>query len=289
MPLEIVRSVRAMRVRVQEWHSQSLRVAVVPTMGALHDGHVSLIDMAREQADKVIATIFVNPTQFGVNEDFSAYPRQEKGDAARLDHAGCDLLYAPDLDEMYPQGFATTVSVAGVSQGACGDSRPGHFEGVATVVSKLLLQTQADLGVFGEKDWQQLQVIRRVVRDLDIPCAILGAPISRDHDGLARSSRNVYLTEKEREIAPTLYQTLCSIEERLSRGDGSCETLIAWGKAQLVAAGFASVDYLDLRDTATFAPVESVERPARLLVAARLGKARLLDNIAIQPGGVRPR
>lgn len=281
MDLDVVRTVRELRARVAEWRAAGLKVGLVPTMGALHAGHLSLVTTARREADRVVASVFVNPTQFGPNEDFSAYPRQEQRDALMLAEAGAHLLYAPSVGEMYPEGFATTVSVAGLSEGLCGDVRPGHFQGVATVVSKLLLQALPDVAVFGEKDYQQLQVIRRVVRDLDIPVAVRGAATVREADGLAMSSRNAYLTAAERAVAPALYRTLSGLADRLAGGGEAAAPLLDRARRELLAAGFAAVDYVELRDAATLAPLDRADRPARLLAAVRLGKARLIDNVAV--------
>ncbi|CAA7611483.1 pantothenate synthetase [Candidatus Terasakiella magnetica] len=279
--VEIVRSVADLRTRVRAWRSQGLTVAMVPTMGALHRGHLSLVTTALEQADRVIASVFVNPTQFGPNEDFSRYPRQEEMDAEALTGAGCHLLFAPTVAEMYPDGFATTVTVTGVSEGLCGDVRPGHFAGVATVVTKLLLQALPDVAVFGEKDYQQLAVIRRFARDLDLPVTIVGAPTLREADGLAMSSRNAYMSEAERAIAPVVHKTLTHVAEGLRAGKTGSD-LCRDAVETLLAAGLASVDYIEIRDAATLAPVERLERPARILVAARLGKTRLIDNIGVE-------
>jgi len=276
----IFRSVAELRAQVAAWHGQGLKVALVPTMGALHQGHLTLIRRGLELADKVIASVFVNPTQFGPNEDFAAYPRQEAKDAAALEGAGAAGLFAPTVAEMYPDGFATTVTVAGVSEGLCGSFRPGHFAGVATVVSKLLLQAGPDVALFGEKDYQQLQVIKRMVRDLDIPVRIKGVPTVREADGLAMSSRNAYLSAEEREIAPAIHRTLSAMAEALRSGSDSAKQE-DWGKQQLLAAGFSSVDYLEVRAAEGLAPMTRLDGPARILVAARLGKARLLDNIKV--------
>lgn len=276
----IFRSVADLRAQVAVWHGQGLKVALVPTMGALHQGHLTLIRRGLELADKVIASVFVNPTQFGPNEDFAAYPRQEAKDAAALEGAGASGLFAPTVEEMYPNGFATTVTVAGVSEGLCGTFRPGHFAGVATVVSKLLLQAGPDVALFGEKDYQQLQVIKRMVRDLDIPVRIEGVATVREADGLAMSSRNAYLSAEERAIAPAIHRTLSAMAEALRSGSDSA-TQEDWGKQQLLAAGFSSVDYLEVRAAEGLAPMVKLDGPARILVAARLGKARLLDNIKV--------
>ena len=280
--LPIVRAVKDLRNQVTRWHQAGQTVAVVPTMGALHDGHLSLIALAKTKADRVVATIFVNPTQFGPNEDFDAYPRGEGRDAALLAETGCDLLYAPQASEMYPGGFATTVTVTGVSEPLDGRARPGHFAGVATVVAKLLIQTQCDVAVFGEKDYQQLQVIRRMARDLDLPVEIIGAPTRRAADGLALSSRNAYLTDGERIIAGQLNHVLARAAKALAAG-GPVATVEQQGLSELKALGFGPIDYLEVRaaeDLARLGP-GPVDRPARLLVAAKLGKTRLIDNLAV--------
>lgn len=281
MNLEIVRTVADLRQLVAAWRAQGLRVAMVPTMGALHQGHLSLVTAGFKLADRVIATIFVNPTQFGPGEDFANYPRGEAQDVALLDSVGCSALYAPDVAEMYGSGFATTVSVTGVSQGLCGDVRPTHFQGVATVVTKLLLQGLPDVALFGEKDFQQVAVIRRVVSDLNIPVAIAGVPTLREADGLAMSSRNRYLTGAERAVAPTLYRELQAIVAGLQSGrTGAALTQTA--QENLLAAGFASVDYIAVCDAETLQPVDKLaDKPLRVLAAARLGAARLIDNVAV--------
>lgn len=276
----ILRSVADLRAQVRAWRAQGLKVALVPTMGALHEGHMTLVRRALQLADRVVASVFVNPTQFGPNEDFAAYPRQEAQDAALLQKNGASALYAPTVSEMYPDGASTTVTVAGVSEGLCGAFRPVHFAGVATVVSKLLLQAMPDVALFGEKDYQQLQVIRRMVRDLDIPVVIEGVPTVRESDGLARSSRNAYLSAEERAIAPAIHRTLSVMAEALKKGADSAAQE-AWGKAELLKAGFASIDYLEVRAAEGLAPLARLTVPARILVAARLGKARLIDNIAV--------
>jgi len=278
----ILRSVASLRVQVAQWRKAGHRIAFVPTMGALHDGHLSLVKAGLSEADKVVVSIFVNPTQFGPNEDFAAYPRTEEADVAKLDGAGAHGVYAPSVEEMYPAGAATTVHVAGVTDGLCGDFRPGHFDGVATVVTKLLNQAQPDVALFGEKDFQQLQVIRRLAKDLDIPVAIRGVPTLREADGLAMSSRNAYLSPQERATAPVLHRTLTGAAARL-QGGVEAEPVLKEGIAAILAAGFGSVDYLELRAAEDLAPLARLDRPARLIVAARLGKARLIDNIAVNP------
>jgi len=280
--IETVRTVADLRARVRYWRDQGLASAMVPTMGALHQGHITLVEAAAARAQRVVASVFVNPTQFAPGEDFARYPRQEEDDARLLAAGGCDLLFAPSVEEMYPQGFATTITVAGLSDCLCGIVRPGHFAGVATVVSKLLLQCLPDIALFGEKDWQQLKVIERVVRDLDIPVAIVGVPTVREEDGLAKSSRNRYLTPDERRVAPILHQALLGIADGLKRGRPAgalCED----AAAALAAAGFAPVDYVAVRDAETLAPADGLgARPLRILAAARLGGARLIDNIGVE-------
>lgn len=271
----------AVRAALRHLHADGGTVALVPTMGVLHDGHISLIARAREVADHVVASIFVNPTQFGKGEDFDSYPRTEESDAATLDAAGCALLWAPRPEEVYPAGFSTTISVTGVTEGLCGASRPGHFDGVATVVAKLFNQIRPDYALFGEKDYQQLALIRRMARDLDFEIEIIGVPTVREGDGLALSSRNAYLSADERIRAVALPTALGETATAILRGDPSGDAIIA-AKAKLLEAGFTTVDYIELRDAETLEPVETTERPARLLAAARIGKTRLIDNIAVE-------
>jgi pantoate--beta-alanine ligase len=282
LSLPSVRTVAELRAQVRHWKAAGERVGLVPTMGALHEGHLSLVRRAKESAERVVASVFVNPTQFAPNEDFEAYPRDEGRDAELLASVGCDLLYAPKVSEMYPEGFATTVLVRGVSEPLDGAARPGHFAGVATVVTKLLMQCGPDVAVFGEKDYQQLQVIRRVVRDLDLPVEIVGAPTARADDGLALSSRNAYLTEAERAAAPELYRTLVSAVEQLQAGRAVADAE-AEAVGRLQAAGFGPVDYVEVRDLADLSRLGPgpIEPPARILAAARLGRARLIDNVAV--------
>ena len=275
-------TVAELRRAVRAWRAEGHSVALVPTMGALHRAHLALVEEARRRCRRVIASIFVNPTQFCPGEDLESYPRDEAGDLARLAAMGADLAFTPAAAEMYPDGFATTVTVARVSEGLCGDYRPGHFPGVATVVAKLLLQCAPDVAVFGEKDYQQLAVIRQLVRDLDIPVEIVGVPTVREADGLAMSSRNAYLSPAERKIAGQLNAVLARVAERLAGGEGAARSL-EWGRERLAAAGFAAIDYLELRDAETLAPAEAPERPARLLAAVHIGATRLIDNIAVPP------
>jgi len=282
LSLPTVRTVRDLRAAVGAWHAAGERVALVPTMGALHRGHLALVERGRALCPRVVASLFVNPTQFGPNEDFVRYPRDEVRDAALLAGAGCDLLYAPDVAEMYPERFATTVDAGPIAERQCGPFRPGHFAGVATVVTKLLLQSAADVALFGEKDFQQLQVIRRVARDLDIPAVIEGVPTVRESDGLALSSRNVYLTPEQRAVAPALYRTLTEMARRIE-GGSEVAAVAADGLATLSGAGFTAIDYLDVADAETLAPLARLDRPGRILGAVWLGKTRLIDNITVVP------
>jgi len=278
--LHVARTVADLRTEVRAWRAAGLRIGFVPTMGALHEGHLSLVRLARTRAHRVVASIFVNPTQFAPHEDFEAYPRDEAGDADLLAGAGCDLLFAPSVEEMYPPGASTTVTVAGVSEPLDGIARPTHFAGVATVVTKLLNQCAPDVAVFGEKDFQQLQVIRRLARDLDIPVDIVGAPTARAKDGLALSSRNAYLSKAERKVAPRLYQVLAEALERLRRGEPVAATE-QWAVSDLLAAGFRAIDYVEARVPETLARLGPgpAEGSIRILAAARLGRTRLIDNV----------
>lgn len=279
-PVSIVRTLAELRSTVAGWRREGATIAVVPTMGALHEGHLSLVRAALERAERVIVTLFVNPRQFNSAADLAAYPRTENDDAAKLAPLGAHMLYAPEAGEIYPQGFATTVSVSGVSEGLCGAFRPGHFDGVATVVAKLFLQTGADLAFFGEKDFQQLLVVRRMARDLDIPIEIVACPTVREADGLALSSRNVRLSPAERAIAPKLAEVLVATSRRLAAGD-AVEAALREGRAAILAAGFDRVEYLELRAGDDLAPLDGLRRPARLLVAAWLGQTRLIDNLEV--------
>jgi pantoate--beta-alanine ligase len=251
-------------------------------MGALHDGHLALVADARRRADRVVVSIFVNPRQFGPNEDFDAYPRRAEADSAKLDAAGVDLLWMPSVDEMYPAGFATNISVAGLPDRLCGAARPGHFDGVATVVAKLFNQVRPDIAIFGEKDWQQLAIIRRMAADLDMALDIVGFPTQREDDGLALSSRNAYLTDEERAAAIALPRALGHAARALEAGQDSAAVLTGVAPA-LLKAGFSAVDYVELVDAVTLEPVQTIIRPARLLAAARIGKARLIDNLPVNP------
>jgi len=280
--VQIIREKAALRAAVAELCADGGPVALVPTMGALHAGHAALIAEARRRARHVVASIFVNPLQFGANEDLANYPRREGSDVRLLEEAGCAILWAPSPSEMYPEGFATRVDVAGVSEGLCGDARPGHFQGVATVVTKLLGQVRPDVAVFGEKDYQQLAVIRRLVADLDLDVEIVGVPTERDADGLALSSRNAYLSDEERGAARALPRALGEAAQAIASG-GAVADAIERARSRLEAAGFQRIDYLELRDAETLAPMERLDRPARLLAAALLGRTRLIDNLPVEP------
>jgi len=277
--LPTVRTKADLRARVAAWRAAGERVALVPTMGALHEGHLSLVGIGRRNADHVVASLFVNPTQFSPAEDFEAYPRNEARDAELLAEAGCELLYAPGADEMYPLGFSTSVTVAHVSEGMEGAARPHHFGGVATVVTKLLTQAAPDVAVFGEKDYQQLQVIRRLTRDLDLPVEIIGGPTMRADDGLALSSRNAYLSPEQRAIAPALNRALKACAEAVAKG-AAVDASEAAAIESILAAGFDSVDYLEVRSAEYLERLGPgpIDAPARVLTAARLGRTRLLDN-----------
>jgi len=255
-------------------------LALVPTMGALHAGHMALIAEAKKRSDQVAASIFVNPAQFAAGEDFGRYPRRERQDAQMLEEAGCDLLWAPSVEDVYPGGFSTTISVSGVSERWEGEARPGHFDGVATVVAKLLLSVRPDIALFGEKDFQQLAVIRRMVRDLDIPVEIAAVPTVREADGLALSSRNTYLSPKERQRAAALPLALESARRAIRRGTPVSEVLDEV-RTSLRSGGFSRIDYVALVDAGTLEALDSSQGQMRLIVAAVIGTTRLIDNVAV--------
>ncbi len=277
-----VRTVKELRAEVAKWRKAGETVALVPTMGALHAGHLSLIGIAKNHETRIVASIFVNPAQFGPKEDFKRYPRDEAGDLAKLAQAGVDLLYIPHTAEMYPRGFATKVTLPSLTEDLCGAARPNHFEGVATVVTKLLLQCAPDVAVFGEKDYQQLLVIKQVVHDLNIPVQIVPGSIVREEDGLALSSRNGYLSAAERKTAPILHQVLSEAAAALANGEG-CDAVTSAGRFKLEGKGFR-VDYVAVRDPETLAPLFGpIKGPARVMGAAYLGTTRLIDNVPTAP------
>lgn len=278
--IRTVHTVSELREQVKAWRAAGERVALVPTMGALHAGHVALMRAARSHAERIVVSIFVNPTQFAPTEDLSRYPRTLEADLDKADAAGVDLAFVPDAAEMYPEGFSTTISLTGPALGLETDFRPTHFAGVATVVAKLLLQAAPDVAMFGEKDYQQLQVVTRMARDLDIPVRIVGVPTVRESDGLALSSRNVYLSPEDRAAAPELHRALSCAAAAIAYG-GNVLSAVDAARRTVTAAGF-QLDYLEARHAETLAPVASREQgPIRLLVAARIGATRLIDNLAV--------
>ncbi|MFN2259635.1 MAG: pantoate--beta-alanine ligase [Parasphingopyxis sp.] len=280
--METVRHIGELREAVHKLREGGRKIALVPTMGALHAGHARLVEEGLKRADRVVASIFVNPRQFGQGEDFEQYPRSEEADREKLAEAGVSLLWAPAPGEVYPEGFATNVSVGGLGEGLCGGARPGHFDGVATVVAKLFNQLRPDIALFGEKDYQQLAVIRRMAADLDFDIEIVGVPTVREADGLALSSRNAYLSAAERREAVALPRALRAGAEALRNGIEPGEAL-ADVEAALFKGGFDMIDYVELRDAETLEPLETLDRPARLLAAARIGTTRLIDNVAVEP------
>ena len=274
----LVSTVAQLRPALAPWRKDG--VALVPTMGALHDGHLALVAAAREKTPHVVVSIFVNPTQFAPNEDFSAYPRGLESDLEKLKRAKAELIFVPSALEMYPEGFSTTVSIKGPAAGLETDYRPHFFDGVATIVAKLFTAALPDWAVFGEKDYQQLLVVKRLVRDLNLPIEILAVPIAREADGLAMSSRNAYLSPAERLVAGRMNQVLEDAIVRLNQGD-SIQEAQAFGAGMLRKIGFDSVDYVAVRDAETLEAISGLERPARILAAARIGKTRLIDNMAV--------
>lgn len=280
--MDILTTISAVRERIAAWRREGLRIALVPTMGNLHRGHLSLIGIARQNADRCVASIFVNPTQFGPSEDFARYPRTPAKDQRQLIQAGCDLAFMPEVAEMYPgaPGQATRVEVPGLSDILEGAFRPGHFAGVATVVTKLFNIVQPDVAVFGEKDFQQVKVIRRLVEELCLPVQIIGAPTVRDADGLALSSRNQYLTPEERERAPALHGALAAAAARVAAGDADFAAIERAADAALRAQGFVP-DYFTIRDARDLSLPGVASRELVILVAARLGKTRLIDNVQV--------
>lgn len=278
--MQIVRTVADLRDLVGRWRAQGERVAVVPTMGALHRGHLSLVEAARREADRTIVTLFVNPKQFTNPDDLKNYPRTEETDRAALAPLGVDVLFAPGAAEVYPPGFATTVSVARLGDVLCGAHRPGHFDGVATVVAKLFLMTGADLAFFGEKDWQQLQIVTRMARDLDLSVAIRPMPTIREPDGLAMSSRNQRLSPQDRERAAAIPRVMQAAAHAIRSGEPAGVAL-EQARHALLAAGFREVDYVELRDGETLRSLVAAQPGARLFAAAWIGPVRLIDNISL--------
>ncbi len=283
--MNVVKTIADLRAAVTRARNEGKRIGFVPTMGNLHAGHIALVKKAGQRADFVVASIFVNPLQFGPNEDLASYPRTLAADQEKLFEAGCHLLFSPSVDEMYPHGQAmqTIVRVPGVSEGLCGGSRPGHFDGVSTVVSKLFNMVLPDLAVFGQKDFQQLAVIRTMVRDLNMPVQIIGEPIVRAEDGLALSSRNGYLSADERATAPALYRTLKQLAETIRGGERDYITLLLQGQQALQAAGLRP-DYLEIRDATNLQPAAADTRELVILAAVFLGKTRLIDNLLVDTG-----
>jgi pantoate--beta-alanine ligase len=277
-----VRTVADLRKHIALWRKGQVRVGLVPTMGALHQGHMALVEAARAECDRIVASIFVNPKQFAPTEDLGSYPRREAADLEMLRSAEVDLVFFPAVDEMYPPDFATLVRVSGLTEGLCGAHRSGHFDGVTTVVTKLLIQALPDIAYFGEKDYQQLTVVRRLARDLDIPVRIAGVPTVREPDGLALSSRNVYLSAEERRIAPNLARVLRSIAAVLAQDPNAVAQEIAHGSAALQQAGFA-VEYLEIREAESLAVTNEVTASSRVFAAVRLGTTRLIDNMPSAP------
>jgi pantoate--beta-alanine ligase len=280
--VQIIRDIATLRKAVAELRKGGGRVALVPTMGALHAGHMALVAEAQRRAEHVVVSIFVNPTQFGPGEDLDLYPRREAEDAAMLEAAGCAILWAPDVATMYPKGFATTVRVSGVTEHLEGAVRPGHFDGVTTVVAKLFGQVRPDIAVFGEKDYQQLVVIRRLVFDLDVDTEVVGVSIQRDPLHFALSSRNVYLSTEERLAARTLPKVLGEAAQAIRGGD-DVKSALAAARGMLQKAGFDPIDYVELCDAETLELLGVLDRPARILAAVRLGKTRLIDNMPVLP------
>jgi pantoate--beta-alanine ligase len=279
--LEIIEHIAPLKRRLRAAQSEGLRVALVPTMGALHEGHVTLVKLAREHGEIVVASIFVNPTQFGPNEDYSRYPRDLDADRKKLEAAGCDLIFAPDAKVMYPDGFETSVEVSRTTKGLCGDARPGHFKGVTTVVLKLFSIVRPDAAVFGEKDFQQLAVIRAMVRDLALDVRIVGAPLVRDPDGLAMSSRNAFLSPEDRRRALSISRGLSAAKAAHMDGERSARVLLETVRASLAAESIEP-EYLELRGYASLEPLDRADEPAVILTAARVGSTRLIDNTILR-------
>ena len=279
--VKIIRTVNDLRKQTAKWRESGKTIALVPTMGALHEGHLSLVKLAAKKADRVVVSIFVNPAQFGPNEDLARYPRDEAGDLKKLSTSGCDLVWAPGVEEMYPKGCSTRVMPGSAAEGLESYFRPTHFGGVATVCCKLFSQVTPDVAIFGQKDYQQLCVLLQMVRDLNLPLKIVGAPTRREKDGLAMSSRNAYLSAEERGLAPRLYAVISELAERVAAG-ADIVSSIANAKLKIKNAGFHKIDYVEVRDAESLAPVEDKpDRPLRILAAVWLGKTRLIDNVGV--------
>lgn len=276
--MKIIRFLPEMQEKAESWRSQGKRIGFVPTMGSLHEGHLSLVRIAKKNSDLVVASLFVNPTQFGPQEDFSSYPRDEKGDLEKLAAEKTDFVFLPAAAEMYPEGFQTTVHLSTITQGLCGKSRPGHFDGVATVVLKLFHLVQPHMAVFGEKDYQQLAVIRRMVKDLNLDIQIVGAPTCRTPEGLALSSRNAYLSLDEAKKALCLSKAVALIQKRSHEGAKSVSELKKEAKDFILSQAGVQLEYLEIVDADSLKPLQEIKGPARILVAARVGKTRLIDN-----------
>lgn len=279
--MPVARTIVDLRKQVAAWRADGLRIGFVPTMGALHEGHLGLVDLAAAHADKVAVSIFVNPTQFAPHEDLAAYPRTESADAEKLAQHPAHLIFAPNANEMYPEGYDLSVHVGGPSEGLESDARPHFFGGVATVVAKLFVAVAPDIAVFGEKDYQQLQVIKKLVRDLGLPIEIIPGATTREWDGLAMSSRNAYLSEDERKRASQLYAALNEVSHQIRDG-ANIDGARAAGLAILREAGFGPIDYLEVRDATSLEPITAITTPARILAAAKLGTTRLIDNIPLE-------
>ena len=279
--MQIVSEIGPLRRRIAQWRQSSRRVAFVPTMGALHEGHLSLVRRAAEVADAVVVSIFVNPTQFGPGEDYESYPRDPEADAALLEPAGCQLLFLPSAETIYPPGHSTWIEVEGPSQGFEGDHRPGHFRGVATVVTQLFNMVQPDVAVFGEKDAQQLTLVRKMVRDLHLPVEIVGAPIVREKDGLAMSSRNAYLSAEERRAARILHQSLLETRDLVRSGERNAEQIRQFLRDRLAQEPLAKVDYVGVVNAISFGPIDELRGQCVIPITVRLGRTRLLDNLQI--------
>lgn len=277
----IIRTVKDMQRRANDWRNEGKTIAFVPTMGYLHEGHLSLMREGREKADVVVVSIFVNPTQFGPNEDLDRYPRDFEGDEKKCREVGADAIYYPSVEEMYPRGYQTYVNVTELSKGLCGAVRPGHFQGVATVCTKLFNAVKPHFAIFGEKDYQQLQVIRRMVKDLDMDLEIIGMPTVREPDGLAMSSRNKYLNKDERARAAYLFKSLSEARSAYEKGEREVAKLVEIVKEGLKRANPCEIDYIEIRDANDLTPIEKVNQPAVIAIAVKIGSTRLIDNIVL--------